>query len=481
MFRGRTLSKLKFCLAVATAILLTIPALAFDASDSKWTLNRTVVMHLSLGGPRQLQDGFTSFNASAADALNLWNPHLAHMKFAAVHESPMPKADGDADNSVFFSSTIYGDSFGSNVLAVTLLSSRGPILSETDVIFNTAKSWDSYRGAQQAGTFDFHRVALHEFGHVIGLDHPDQANQTVQAIMNSKINNIDSLQSDDIAGAHSLYGSGPAYLSSVPAPALVNLSTRAFVGTGANVLIGGFIVQGSQAATILLRGIGHSLAGRGLLGSMTDPVIELRNSAGTLIEESDDWIDGANAKTIASYRLDPANSRESAIIRTLNPGSYTVVLRSFDNADGDLTGIALVELYDLHTTGGRAGNISTRGRVGTGSNVMIAGFIIGGNQTKSVVVRALGPSLTSAGVPGALEDPVLELRDANANLVRDNDDWPNDPEADAIRSSGLAPTEGVEAAMHVTLNPGSYTAITRGFENRTGTALVEVYDLSPAP
>ena len=438
-------------------------------------------MHLSLGPPRQLHDGFTSFNASAADALNLWNQHLVHMKFAIVQESPMPKADGDADNSVFFSSKIYGDSFGSNVLAVTLLTSRGPILSETDVIFNSAETWDSYRGPQQGIAIDFHRVALHEFGHVLGLDHPDQANQTVQAIMNSKITNIDSLQSDDISGARSLYGSGPSYLSSVPASALVNLSTRAFVGTGANVLIGGFIVQGSQPATILLRGIGHSLAARGLSGAMTDPVIELRNAAGGLIEESDDWIDGANAQTVASYRLDPANSRESAIIRTLNPGSYTVILRAFDNADGDLTGVALVELYQLQTTSSRVGNISTRGQVRTGTDVMIAGFIIGGSQSKPIIVRALGPSLTAKGVPGALPDPMLELRDVNGTLVRSNDDWPNDPEAEAIRNSGVAPTEGVEAAMHLTLNPGVYTAITKGYQNQTGTGLVEVYDVSPAP
>ena len=463
--------------------MLAIPALAFDKGSSKWTLNRTVVMHLSLGGFRQLQDGFTSFNASAADALNAWNPHLVHMKFAAVQGSPMPKADGDADNSVFFSSTIYGDNFGSNVLAVTLLSSRGATLSETDVIFNTAENWDSYRGSQQAGAYDFHRVALHEFGHVIGLDHPDQASpkQTVRAIMNSQINNIDSLQTDDINGARSLYDSGPAYLSSVAAPALLNLSTRAFVGTGANVLIGGFIVQGSQPATIVIRGIGHSLAGVGLAQAMTDPVIELRNGAGVLIEESDDWIDSTKAQTIASYRLDPANSRESAIIRTLNPGSYTVLLRSYENPDGDRTGIALVELFDLHTSGGRAGNISTRGQVRTGTDVMIAGFIIGGTQTKPLVVRALGPSLTDEGVPAALPDPLLELRDANGALVRQNDDWETDPQAESVRNSGLAPKYAVEAALHVTLNPGSYTAITRGFDNQTGTGLVEVYDLSAAP
>lgn len=476
--------RLTVLVAAVTAILAT-SALAFDKGGGKWTLNRTVVMHLSLGEPRFLQDGFTSFNQSAADALNIWNQHLVHMKFAAVQGSQMPQADGDTDNSVFFSDKVYGDTFGTRVLAVTLLSTRDSVLAETDVIFNNAVSYDSYRGAQQSETYDFHRVALHEFGHVLGLDHPDEAGQRVAAIMNSRIGSIDSLQADDIAGAHSLYDNGPSYLSAVPAPALVNLSTRAFVGTGANVLIGGFIVQGSQPATVVLRAIGHSLAAGGLTNAMTDPMIELRNSAGSLIADSDDWISGPNAETIASYRLDPPNSRESALLRTLNPGSYTVTLRAFDNQDGDLTGTALIELYDVHTTGGRAGNISTRGQVLTGNDVMIAGFIVGGAPSKPVIVRAIGPSLSNAGVATPLADPILEVRDANGALVRENDDWENNPnqtEVQVIRSSGLAPTNALEAALHVPdLSPGSYTAVMRGFDNGTGTGLAEVYDLSAAP
>jgi hypothetical protein len=306
--------------------------------------------------------------------------------------------------------------------------------------------------------------------------------------MNSIIGNFDALQSDDIAGARFLYNSGPSYLSAVPAPALVNLSTRAFVGTGTNVLIGGFIVQGSQPATIILRGIGGSLAAGGLQNALADPMIEVFNSSGALVAENDDWIGSvdrqtgrSNAETIASYRLDPPNSTESAILATLNPGSYTVVLRAFDNGDGQLTGTGLIELYDVHTTGGRAGNISTRGQVLTDNDVMIAGFIIGGNVGKGVVVRALGPSLSNSGVATPLSDPRLELRDGNGNLIRENDDWETDPEKEAVQTSGLAPTNALEAALHVNLNPGSYTAITRGFNNGTGTALVEVYDLSPAP
>jgi hypothetical protein len=262
----------------------------------------------------------------------------------------------------------------------------------------------------------------------------------------------------------------------------VNLSTRAFVGTGDSAVIGGFIIQGSQPATVVLRGIGNSLPALGITNALADPVIELHNSSSTTpLATSDDWIDSPDASTIASYHLDPTNSQESAILATLNPGSYTLVVHAFDNGDGNVTGTALVELYDLHTTGGRAGNISTRGPVMTGDQVLIGGFIVGGSQTKNVVVRALGPSLTSAGVTGALSDPMLELRNASGAVVASNDNWQSSPNAAQIQSEGLAPTQPAESALQATLSPGSYTAIVSGANGATGVGLVEIYDLSPPP
>jgi len=478
-------------LAVKTLVRRTLPPLlvaalacigagnssAYVLSTEKWTLNRTVVMHLSLGGTVALDDGFTSFNQSAADALNIWNQYLAHLKFSPRLASTMPQIDGDADNSVFFSSTIYGDTFGSSTVAVTLISSRSNVTTETDVIFNSRKTWNSYRGPL-VQDLDFHRVALHEFGHVVGLDHPDEANQTVTAIMNSRVSNLDELQADDINGAHALYDQGPTYLSSIPAPNLVNLSTRALVGPGSNALIGGFIVQGSQPATIILRGIGNSLAAFGVSNALEDPVIELRNQNGTLLSESDDWIIGSNAETIASYRLDPTNSLESALLRSLTAGNYTVIVRGFGATD---TGTGLVELYDLHTTNGRAGNISSRGQVRSGNDAMIAGFIIGGSQPKEVVVRAIGPSLAQSGVAGALADPTLTLVAASGTTIASNDNWQSDPNATRVSAVNLAPSQPVESAINRTLSPGSYTAIVRGVNNATGVGLVEVYDLGPPP
>jgi hypothetical protein len=488
----RSFARVAACFA---ALLFTATnAGAYAVETAKWTLNRTVSMHLSLGEPQSLSDGFSSFNDSAADALNTWNQYLVHMRFRPIVASSLPTTDGDGETSVFFSRTAYGDAFGDRVLAVTLFASRDSVVSEADVIFNSNYSWDSYRGAQQS-SYDFHRVALHEFGHVVGLDHPDQNHPEVgyvtpsvrpPAIMTSVIGNIDSLQTDDINGAHFLYDNGPAYRSSISAPNLVNLSTRGLVGSDSNnFLIGGFIVQGGQPATLVIRAIGHSLAANGIGNALVDPEIDIYNSAGALVGTSDDWIDGgADSATIASYHLDPTNSRESALLRTLNPGSYTIAVHSWRDPEGtnaaELTGTAVVELYDLHTTGGRAGNISTRGQVFSGNDVMVAGFIVGA-QSKEVVIRGIGPSLTDAGVANALTDPVLELHDASGNLIRQNDNWETDPEAAAVQSSGLAPSRSNESAIHATVGNGIYTAILRGANSSTGIGLVEVYDLSPAP
>jgi hypothetical protein len=443
----------------------------------EWTKNRTVLMHLSLPFIGTLSDGFANLDDSAEDALNAWNQQLVHMRFAVDKGSILPPSDTDANTSVTMSDAFYGETFGDNVLAVTLVTPRNGRLIEADVVFNRNVKWDSYRGPLKFGVEDFHRVALHEFGHVVGLDHPDQATpkQTAPAIMKSLISNIDSLQADDINGAHNIYDSGPDYLSSNPAPNLVNLATRAFVGSGANVVIGGFIIQGSQPATVILRGIGLSLPALGINNALKDPVIELRSASGALISTSDDWIDDPWASTIASYHLDPSNSRESAILTTLAPGSYTVILRAFDDADGPGTG--LIELYDLHTSGGRAGNIATRGQVSSG-NPLIGGFIVGGNQTKTVVVRALGPS---TGVGGALSDPAVELRDQSGSLVASNDNWGNGPDAAQIQAEGFAPGNPAESALQATLNPGAYTAIVKSANGATGIGLVEVYDLSPGP
>ena len=238
-----------------------------------WVKDRTVVMQLSLGsGTRNLRDGFTSFNDSAIDALKTWNPYLAHLQFSWVKNSPVTPAQGDDEMSVIFDNKVFGDNFGSGVLAVTLLAYRNGNFEETDTVFNSAISWDSYRGNLTPPVYDFHRVAIHEFGHTRGLDPPDQAQpkQFVVAIMNSRVSNLDTLAQDDINGVTSIYGTGPAYQSIADGPVLMDLSTRGTTSTGNSVLIGGFIIQGSQPAQVVVRSLAGSLASFGVSNALFD-------------------------------------------------------------------------------------------------------------------------------------------------------------------------------------------------------------------
>jgi len=255
---------------------------------------------------------------------------------------------------------------------------------------------------------------------------------------------------------------------------LVNLSTRAFVQTGDNVAIGGFIITGSGPKKVILRAIGPSLTQYHIANPLADPVLELHNSNRAVIASNDNWMDASNHQAISDSGLAPSSNLESAILTSLDPGAYTAIVRGVSNG----TGVALFEGYDLdRTASSKLGNISTRAFVQTGDNVMIGGLIISGASSEDVLVRAIGPSLTQYGIVNALADPMLELHDSNGALIVSNDNW-KDTQQTEIQATGLAPSYDAESAILRTLAPGNYTAIVRGKNNTTGVALVEVYSLN---
>ncbi len=256
---------------------------------------------------------------------------------------------------------------------------------------------------------------------------------------------------------------------------LQNLSTRLAVGSNDAVLIGGFIVSGTELKTLLIRGIGPTLSDFGVPGVLSDPILELHDSSGATIASNDNWKD-TQAAEIQATQLAPANDAEPAILFSFpaNGAAYTAILRGKDNA----TGVGLVEVYDVSgAADSLVANISTRGVVGTGDNVMIGGFIVGGGSADgNVVARAIGPSLGSFGIAEPLLDPILELHDGEGNTIATNDNW-KDSQQEQLEAVGLAPTDDHESAIKATLPVGPYTALVRGQNDTTGVALVEVYRL----
>jgi hypothetical protein len=283
-------------------------------------------------------------------------------------------------------------------------------------------------------------------------------------------------------------GSSGAYLTTPVVDFTVpfgNISTRLAVGIGDDAGIGGFIntpKPGTNqtvpldvgAKQVVIRAIGPSLGAFGVAGPLADPVLELHDATGALIISNDNWRD-TQEQEIMDTGLAPTDDLESAILTTLELGAYTAIVRGSNGSSG----VGLVEIYDLDgAAASELGNISTRGSVQTGDGVMIGGFIVGGTEStaSTMVVRAIGPSLTAFGVADALQDPTLELHDGSGALIASNDNW-KDTQQTALETAGLAPTDDREAALEIALGPGLYTALVRGAGDTTGVALVEAYNL----
>ena len=252
-------------------------------------------------------------------------------------------------------------------------------------------------------------------------------------------------------------------------PRLFNISTRGPVLTGDNVLIGGFIIQGSTNKQVVIRARGPSMAALGVPGTLANPQLALY-SGQTPIASNDNWGDAANAAAITASGFAPENAQESAILTSLAPGPYTAIVTGV----GNTTGIAIVEVFEVDAPNTPLINISTRGIVQTGDHVMIGGIIIQGDGPQTVVIRARGPSMAALGVPGTLANPQLALYSGQTPIAS-NDNWGDAANAAAITASTFAPTDPNESAILITLQPGAYTAIVTGVGGGTGIAIVEVF------
>ena len=282
-----------------------------------------------------------------------------------------------------------------------------------------------------------------------------------------------------LSGIRGVTLNGVTLPPTAPPPKAINLSTRMLVQTGDNVGIGGFIITGSTTKRVIIRAIGPSLAGFGVPNALADPVLELHGPSAFVTITNNNWRDTQEVE-IQATGIPPANDLESAIVATLVPGPYTAVV----SGNGGTSGVGLIEVYDLNqVVDSKLANLSTRAAVSTGDNIVIAGFVLSiGNGNDRIVVRGLGPSLAAFGVPNALANPTLELRDTNGALLAANNDWHDDPaQAAEFSAAGLAPTNNLESALVAMLPTGLYTALLSGTNGSTGIGVVEVYDLGGTP
>lgn len=439
----------RFIASSLCALLACTAARAYDFIGFTWP-NGDIPMTLALGvAPAQpLLDGATDYHAVAESALADLNQHMTRSKFTWTRNLDAPRSLENGTNNVFFAINIYGRSFDANTLAVTLfdVSPTTGRTTEADVIFNATLTWNSYRGALRPTIQEFRRVALHEFGHVLGLDHPDEASppQRVNALMNSTVSSgTEAFTADDIAGTQILY------------------SANAGVNPTISVQPQSRSVAVGQPYTLSVTAEGPP--------NMTYTWSFTPAGSNTPVR-----FDLANGPTYTIGSVQPVDA-----------GRYTVAI-STPTSDIVVSEPATLTVTPVVATPAtQLVNLSTRGFVGRDASVMIAGFVVGGTTAKNIFVRAVGPALSDFGVAGALLDPTLRIVNSNGQTVMENDNWETQSgtatpaiirAAEARRGAFQFKAGSRDAAVLASLPPGAYTAVVSGVNNATGIALVEAYD-----
>jgi hypothetical protein len=595
-------------LRATASLLCASPLLAFDTFGVAWPSGDIeVVLDLdnddAAPRPSSLIDGSLNWNEVGNAAIGDWNRHLIRTQIVAI-EPPAAgsAADDNGTTEITFSDTIYGDEFGELTLGVTLIRRAGAnrsAIGEADIVINNDISWNSHRGRQRQTFFDLRRVLGHEIGHLLGLDHPDQAEpaQDVEALMNSVSGDIEGPVEDDIEGVAFLYGTplvtptitaaaadqivnvgdivtfdmeiggqvGPLETSddltlewffpdslfenfpdnflfiedrsqlflglaqtydsgdytifasnpdgigtatvnlvvnpvaTSPLTQLANLSTRGFTGAGDRALTVGFVIQGTEPLSLLLRAVGPTLAGApyNVPGTLPDPSLTLRRARGdgtfAEVATNDDWHNSSSstaaelrstADRLGAFALNEG-SADAALLLELEPGIYTATVSGGGAAELAKEGVVIVEAYDVETdgAGSRLVNLSTRGFVTNDDSTMIAGLVVTGTAARTYLMRVAGDTLADFGVTGPVDDPLMTLF-SNGQEARINDDWDHPTvhqemlREKMVELGAFALTDRQESAMLLTLAPGAYTVRVQGFdENSEGVGLVEFYEV----
>jgi len=256
-------------------------------------------------------------------------------------------------------------------------------------------------------------------------------------------------------------------------PRLGNISTRMQVLTGSDVMIGGFVIGGAATKRVAIVATGPSLTQYGIANALANPTFTLvRSSDQSVVATSDDWQTDVNASQLTAAGFAPSNTLEAALLVDLPPGGYTAIVQGA----GGGTGVSVIGVYEVDHPEIPLINISTRGKVLTGNDVMIGGFIITGSGSQAVAIVATGPSLAQYGIANPLANPSITLvRSSDQAVLATNDDWQSDANAAQLQAAGFAPTNALESGLYTTLPPGAYTVIVQGVGGGTGVAVIGVY------